>query len=117
MKKLTTATLLICTLAATLVIAQTAPPPPNPEKFVQRHVKMLTTLLSLTDAQQAQATTIFTDAANSEFAVHPQMRSARQSLQTAVKSNNTAGINQAASTIGNLTAQMTAERAKADAAF
>jgi Spy/CpxP family protein refolding chaperone len=45
------------------------------------------------------------------------MHAAHQTLDTAVKTNDGAAIDQAATTIGNLTAQLTATHAKAEAAF
>lgn len=118
MKKLTVATLVILACAASVMLAQTAPPqPPDPAKMVEHRIKRLTTLLSLTDAQQQQALAIFISEQKGGTTVHEQMRTARQSLDAAVKANNTAGITQAATTIGNLTAQMIADHAKAQAAF
>ncbi len=89
----------------------------NPGNFVQRRVEHLTTVLSLTSAQQQQATTIFTNAATADASVHSSMAAARQTLKTAVQANDAAGIEQAATTIGNLTAQTTVNQAKAEAAF
>jgi Spy/CpxP family protein refolding chaperone len=45
------------------------------------------------------------------------LQAAHQSIGDAVKANDTAAIDQAATTIGNLTAQSTAIDAKANAAF
>jgi Spy/CpxP family protein refolding chaperone len=45
------------------------------------------------------------------------MKTAHEALATAVTTNNADGISQAANTVGNLTAQMTAVEAKADAAL
>lgn len=85
--------------------------------MVQRRVSMLTTLLTLTTAQQQQATTIFTNAATADATVFSSMKTARQNLDTAIKNNDSASIDQLATTIGNLTAQLTSTQAKADAAF
>jgi Spy/CpxP family protein refolding chaperone len=71
----------------------------------------------LNAAQQQQTTTIFTNAASAQASVHSSMTTARQSLKTAVQSNDTAAIEQAATSIGNLTAQTTANQGKAEAAF
>lgn len=109
--------LLILAFAATVLLAQAPPTPPNPATRAEHQVKRLTTLLSLNATQQQQATTIFTNAANSETALGQQFRSAHDALKAAVKSNNGAGIDQATSTLGNLTAQSMSIRAKADAAF
>lgn len=84
---------------------------------VQHRIEYLSTLLSLSSAQQQQATTIFTTAVTADASVHSSMSAARQTLKTAVQANDAAGIEQAATNIGNLTTQMTANQAKADAAF
>jgi Spy/CpxP family protein refolding chaperone len=99
------------------LVAQTATTGGNRGNFVQHRVNFLTTLLSLTTAQQQQATTIFTNASTAEPAEHSSMTAARQSLKTAVQGNDTAAIEQAATTIGSLTAQTTTNQAKAEAAF
>ena len=78
---------------------------------------MLTTLLSLTPAQQQQATTIFTNSAGADSTARASLKTAHQTLNTAVKNNDASGIEQAAATIGNVTAQTAANDAKAQAAF
>lgn len=117
MKKLSIAMLLALASAATLLLAQAPPTPPDPASHAERQVKRLTTLLSLTTAQQQQAATIFATSAKSQSALREQFRAAHESLDAAVKSNNTSAIDQVAATLGNLSAQSTATRAKADAAF
>ena len=111
--------LLTLGLAASIVLAQGPGPgePPDPASHIQHHVQHLTKVLSLTTEQQQQATTIFTNAANGESGLHDSMKSAHQSLQTAIKNNDQNGITQAATTIGNLTTQMIAAQGKAHAAF
>jgi len=117
MKTITLATIALSLLAAVFLPAQNPPSPPGPEARVHHQLAFLTTVLSLTAAQQQQAATIFTNAAGADGAVHPGLRSAHQELAAAVKSNDSAGIEQAAGTIGNLIAQMTVNKAKAEAAF
>jgi Spy/CpxP family protein refolding chaperone len=104
-------------LATGFLIAQGPPGPPDPATMAQHQVKFLTTVLSLTSAQQQQSLTIFTNAANSESGVHESMKSAHETLNDAVKNNDSAGITQAATTIGNLMSQIVAAQAKANAAF
>lgn len=99
------------------LVGQTRPAPPAPEEMVQHRVKMLTTLLSLTSAQQQQATAIFTNAATTTSGVHASLRAAHQDLNVAVKSNDTAAIDRLAAQIGNSMAQLTSTEAKAKAAF
>ena len=84
---------------------------------VQHRVKLLTTLLTLTTAQQQQATSIYTTAATAADSIHSNMKSARGALRAAVNANDTATIEQTATTIGTLTGQLTGNEAKADAAF
>jgi Spy/CpxP family protein refolding chaperone len=116
-KKKVFALLLGVVLATGFLIAQGPPGPPDPATMAQHQVKFLTTVLSLTSAQQQQALTIFTNAANSESGVHESMKSAHETLNAAVKDNDGAGITQAATNIGNLMAQIVAAHAKANAAF
>jgi Spy/CpxP family protein refolding chaperone len=104
-------------LATGFLIAQGPPGPPDPATMAQHQLKFLNTVLSLSAAQQQQALTIFTNAANSESGVHEGMRSAHEALDAAVKNNDNAGITQAATNIGNLMAQSVAAHAKANAAF
>jgi Spy/CpxP family protein refolding chaperone len=114
-KQITIAMLLLFGIATTLLIAQ--PGPPDPAQRVQHHVQFLTTMLNLNAAQQTQATTIFTNAEQGQSTTFQNMKAAHDALQTAVKNNDSAAIDQAATTIGNLTAQMTAAHAKSEAAF
>jgi Spy/CpxP family protein refolding chaperone len=117
MTKSSIATLTLLLFAAALLVGQHPPKPPSPEEMVQHRVSYLTTVLSLTNMQQQQATTIFTNAAKDASTVHDSLRSAHESLSAAVKSNDNAAIEQAAATIGNLIAQLTAARAKGEATF
>ena len=91
--------------------------PPDPAKMAQHRIDFLTKQLSLTPQQQQQATTIFSETANNAKATHDQMRTAHDNLKAAIQKNDSAGIEQAANTIGNLTTQMTLTHAKAQAAF
>jgi Spy/CpxP family protein refolding chaperone len=109
--------LLTVGLAASFMFAQKPSGPPDPATRVQHHIQHLTTVLSLTPAQQQQATTIFTNAMTGGATIHDDMKAAHQNLQTAIKNNDQNGITQSATTIGNLTAQMVAAHAKAQAAF
>lgn len=115
--KTLSAFLLTAALSVAPGFAQSAGHQPNPAGRVQHRVEFLTTLLSLTPTQQEQATTIFTNAATADATVHSSLKTAHQGLGDAIKTNNTANIEQFATTIGNLTAQVVANQAKADAAF
>jgi len=109
--------LTVTALLTSLALAQTANNPPSTATRIQHRVNFLTTVLSLTTAQQQQATTIFTNAANSNAGLQASFKTARQQMKTAVQNNDTATIDSTATTIGNLVAQMAATKAKAYAAF
>jgi len=104
-------------LAASFAAAQPSRTPPDPATMVQRRVERLTTLLSLSAAQAQEATTIFTAAATADTTVRTNLQTARTSLNTAITNNDVSGITQASTTIGTLTGQITANDAKAQAAF
>jgi Spy/CpxP family protein refolding chaperone len=90
--------------------------PKTPTKQT-RYLASITALLSLNSGQQQQAASIFTSAVTNRIAIHLTMKSARKVLSTAVKSNDSAGISQAASELGALTSQYIANGATANAAF
>jgi Spy/CpxP family protein refolding chaperone len=120
MKKTLSQLAFVTTLAASLAFAQNTGSTSTATMHgngVQHRVTFLTTLLTLTTAQQQQATTIFTNAASSAAAVHGSMKTAHEALKTAINANDAATIDQTATTIGTLTAQMTSIEAKAQAAF
>jgi Spy/CpxP family protein refolding chaperone len=91
--------------------------PPDPATIVANKVTRLTSLLTLTTAQAAQATSIFTAAQNSITPLETNLNGYWTSLQTAVKSNATATIDTLSASIGSVTGQITAIQNKADAAF
>lgn len=90
---------------------------PDPATMVANKVAFLKALLTLTDAQVTQTTTIFTNEITQETTLRASIDTARTSLNTAIKSNATSSIDQYAAQIGTLTGQMTAVDAKAEAAF
>jgi hypothetical protein len=90
---------------------------PKNEAKSAKYLSSLTTLLSLTSDQQAQAGTIFAAAVTAHAALRTNLKTARTNLGTAIRNNDSAGINQASGAIGNLTAQITAAGANANAAF
>jgi Spy/CpxP family protein refolding chaperone len=95
----------------------TSSTPPDPATIVANQVARLTSLLTLTTAQQAQATTIFTNALNAITPLQTTINTDYTSLATAVKSNATATIDQLASAIGTAEGQILSIQNKADAAF
>jgi Spy/CpxP family protein refolding chaperone len=91
--------------------------PPDPATIVANKVTHLTALLTLTTAQASQATTIFTNAQTAITPLQTTLSEDWTQLEAAVKSNSTSTIDQLATSIGTITAQITAIRSKADAAF
>ncbi|MBZ5523844.1 MAG: Spy/CpxP family protein refolding chaperone [Acidobacteriia bacterium] len=107
----------VLALATSVVYAQHHRTPPDPATRIQHHVDFMTKELGLTTEQQQQVTAMLTSEAANAKNFHDQMRAAHDSLKAAVQKNDAAGIDQAATTIGNLTAQMTSSHAKSHAAF
>jgi protein CpxP len=118
MKKAAIAILLAAVFSAPAIFAQ-GPDGPGGGNNVQRRVAFLTDRLSLTSAQQTQVTAILNASGNDANATTSRgsMKAAHDTLNTAVQSNDTAAMEQASTTIGNLTAQSTLARAKTDAAI
>lgn len=113
-------TAFIClTLAATIVFGQRpqSRTASTPALAAANRVARLTTLLTLSSGQQAEATRIFTTEQTAVSGLGASMKTARTALQTAIQSNNIADINAAAATIGTLTTTETAAHATANAAF
>jgi Spy/CpxP family protein refolding chaperone len=98
-------------------VALAQPTPPDPAAMVQRQVEHLTQTLSLTTAQQAQASTIFTNAQTANLPIMASVRQAHTALAAAIKSNDANAIATLSAQIGTLSGQTTANTAKADAAF
>jgi Spy/CpxP family protein refolding chaperone len=86
-------------------------------KMSQHWVNYLTTVLSLTPAQQAQVTNIISSAATSKSNASSSMKSARTNLQNAIHANDAAAMEQAANSMSSLIAQKMLARAKVEAAI
>jgi hypothetical protein len=95
----------------------TSATPPDPATVVANQVARLTKLLTLSTSQASQATTIFTNALTAVTPLETSLHTGWQSLQTAVKSDDTATIDSTSTNIGSLTGQITAIQNKAHAAF
>ena len=95
----------------------TSAAPPDPASIVANKVTRLTSLLTLTTAQAAQATSIFTAAQNGITPLETTLSGYHTSLQTAVKSNAVSTIDSLSASIGATLGQITALQNKADAAF
>lgn len=105
-------------LALTAATAQLRPhATPDPATMATRQVDRLAKLLTLTTAQQSQATSIFTNAAITEAAVRTNLRTAQTALQAAITKNDTASIDNLSSQIGSFTGQELDSSSKAQAAF
>jgi Spy/CpxP family protein refolding chaperone len=122
MKNLTKLTVCTAVLASTLMAQRpfgvlTSGSAPDPATAAANQVARLTTLLSLTTAQQAQATTIFTNSLTAITPLRASEVTAQQALPAAVKSGANSTIDSLASTIGSLSGQIISIQNKADAAF
>ena len=112
------AVLAVCLLIATSIWAQ--PPQgrgPRGDGGPGNRVERISEMLALSADQKSKANSIFADAAQAVQPLREQMRTARTSLQTAVKANDAAQIDKLSTTIGTLTAQTTAIESKAEAQF
>jgi Spy/CpxP family protein refolding chaperone len=120
MKKRIVTVLAFTTLSASVVFGQASnvpPTPPTTAQIVANLVQRLTALLTLTTAQQAQATTIYTTEQTALSSLNTTFETAQTALQTATKANDLTGIVTQATQIGNLTTQQVEDQAKAEAAF
>ncbi len=126
MKTLFRTTFRITAVAAVLaatVLAQrpfgvmTGSTPPDPATMVANKVDRLTKLLGLSSTQAGEATTIFTNSLNLVTPLETTLHTDRQSMQTAVKTNDVATVESLSTNIGSLEGQMLAIQNKADAAF
>lgn len=89
----------------------------DPAKAIEMRVTMLTRMLDLTPDQVTQATTIFTNSANTSQTIRTAAAQNRAALREAIKANNLAQIDQVANALGISNGQLTAIEAKAEAAF
>lgn len=81
-------------------------------------LNFLTGYLSLTDAQKAQATTIFTAADTASQTANGQLTAARTALNAVIKNNPPdAQVDQLAAAVGVVEGQLAAIRTKAQAKF
>jgi Spy/CpxP family protein refolding chaperone len=98
--------------------AKTANHRPNVAERIDHRVAYLTTVLSLTSAQQQQAKTIFMNAAKANSAVFANLKTERQSLSKAVSGNEPAStIAMLSDAIGSDAGKLVANRAMASEQF
>jgi Spy/CpxP family protein refolding chaperone len=114
----------VAALATGFVFAQTPSPTPSTNQptgrhqFVHRHRARLAQKLNLTDAQKAQAKTIFQQARESAKPIREQLRQNRQALVAAAKADKSnADIQKLAAVQGKLRGQMLAIRTETFAKF
>ena len=112
-----------CSLALVAVLglvsmaqAQT-PPTHTPAAMAQHQVQRYTTLLTLTPTQVEQATTYFTAEATAHQNARASEHTAHQALEAAVKANDAAVIQSTAATLGQMSGEMMAAHALAQAQF
>ena len=124
MKKTAITLLLACVFAAPAVFAQetdaastTTNASSRAASKVQHRVAYLTTVLSLSSAQQTQVTNILTNGQANRSTAHTSMKTAHTNLQNAIRSNDAAAMEQAANSLGTLVAQEALAHAKTEAAI
>ena len=113
----TTATLLMGSLAASVLFGQSPRTPPTPAALAQRRVDMHTQRLGLNASQQQEALAIYTKSATANAGMQAGLRTAHDGLRTAIQTGATGNINNLATQIGNLTAESTVNDAMAEAEF
>ena len=117
LKMIAVGTVLTATMMAQRPFGLRSASTADPATVVAHKVDRLTKMLSLNATQATQATTIFSNSLNSVTPLETNLRTARQSLQNAVKTNDVAAIETLSTNIGTLTGQVMAVQNKADAAF
>ena len=110
------------TAPALLAQAPAADAPPETgatrgQHMIQHRLAYMTTVLSLTTAQQTQVKSVLTAAVANGSTTHGSMKTAHDALKTAIHANDAAGMEQAANSLGTLMAQEELARAKTEAAI
>lgn len=82
-----------------------------------KYISFLTTLLTLSPGQQAEAATIFSAASSSDAALKKTIKTHRKNLGKSVSNNDIQAINTTSAAIGKVAAQRHSIGAKANAAF
>jgi Spy/CpxP family protein refolding chaperone len=101
-------------LAAGLVLAQTATTHHNPRATARQRMMQA---LNLTDAQKAQAKTIFENARQSTAPLRAELKQDREALRAAVKANDRAQIGRLSAVEGQAIGKLMAVRTEAMAKF
>jgi Spy/CpxP family protein refolding chaperone len=116
MKKRILCTIALASVSMSALLAQGHTPPTAAQRIANR-VAHLNTLLTLSPAAQAEATTIFTTEQNALSGIMTSMRTARTALKGAVQKNDQAAIAAQAAQIGSLVSQEVQAQSAAEAAF
>ncbi len=103
----------VVALGAAGLFAQAQQAAPRRFHNPDRNFRVMATALNMTDAQRAQARTIFDQAKQSAQPVRQQLMETRKSLRAAVESSSTDQIQKLASTEGTEIGQLTAIRSEA----
>ena len=103
----------VVALGAAGLFAQAHQAAPGRFHNPDRMFRVMATALNMTDAQRAQARTIFDQARQSAQPVRQQLMETRKSLRAAVESSSTDQIQKLASTEGTEIGQLTAIRSEA----
>jgi len=96
--------------AAGLFAAETTP---NQHRRGQHRLDQFMSNLNLSDTQRTQVKSIFQEARQSAMPIRQQLRETRKSLHAAIKTDNTAQIQQLAGTEGSEFGQLAAVRSMA----
>ena len=109
----------VTALTTGLVFAQTPSPSPQAGRpnLVRLHMARIAQALNLSDAQKAQAKSIFQQARLTAQPVREQLKQNREALQAAIKSGNDAQIQSISQAQGSLLGQMVAIRSQAAVKF
>src|SRR5271163_3277200 len=78
---------------------------PKTASKLTKYLNGVTALLSLSPAQQQQASAIFTDAVSAQASIRASLKSARGTLSAAVMVNDVGGISQASASLAALMGQ------------
>jgi len=103
----------VVALGTASLFAQAKPTPGHAAHHQSRFVRVMATALNMTDAQKAQATSLFKQARESAQPVRHQLRETRASLRAAVRAGNPQQIQQLSATEGSEIGQLTAIRSSA----
>jgi hypothetical protein len=90
---------------------------PKTDSKKTKYIGSLSAALALSSAQQQQADTIFSGALSTRAALRGSLKTARQNLREAVRSNDVSAIEQMSATVASIKAQLVSAGANAHAAF